>query len=92
MPPLEQEVLAVVRRMFRTELEYGGPVEVDLDLLRDLHVDSLNAVVLAVGLEDHFRVRLETEDTVGVTTVGDLVARVAERVRVTQDGGTETTA
>ena len=87
MPPLEQEVLAVVQRIFRTELEYGGPVEVGFDLLRDLHVDSLNAVVLAVGLEDHFRVRLEAQDTVGVTTVGDLVARVAERVRVTRDGG-----
>ena len=92
MPPLEQEVLAVVRRIFRTELEYGGPVEVGFDLLRDLHVDSLNAVVLAVGLEDHFRVRLEAEDTVGVTTVGDLIARVAARVRATRDGGTEATA
>ena len=48
--------------------------------------------MLAVGLEDHFRVRLEAEDTVGVTTVGDLVARVAERVRATRDGETGTTA
>jgi len=92
VPALEQEVLDVIRHIFRTELEYGGAVEPGLDLQRDLRLDSLNAVVLAVGLEDHFRVRLEAEDTVGVTTVGDLVARVAERVRATRDGETGTTA
>lgn len=81
MPVLEDEVLAVMRRVFATELEYAGPVELHHDLLRDLRVDSLNAIILAVALEDHFRVRLAQEDTVGVVTVGDLVARVAQRVR-----------
>ena len=86
MPELEQEVLDVIRRIFATELEHKSPVELAHDLLRDLRVDSLNAVILAVGLEDHFRVRLAQEDTVGVTTVAELVARVAERVRNTPEG------
>ena len=86
MPELEQEVLDVIRRIFATELAHKGPVELAHDLLRDLRVDSLNAVILAVGLEDHFRVRLAQEDTVGVTTVAELVARVAERVRNTPEG------
>ncbi len=81
MPALEQEVLDVIRRIFATELEHKGPVELAHDLQRDLRVDSLNAVILAVGLEDHFRVRLAQEDTAGVTTVAELVTRVAERVR-----------
>ena len=70
-------------------LSTKGPVELAHDLLRDLRVDSLNAVILAVGLEDHFRVRLAQEDTVGVTTVAELVARVAERVRDTPEGPAE---
>jgi len=81
MPTLEGDVLEVIRRVFRSEFEHPGVVDLAHDLQRDLHVDSLNAVVLAVALEDHFRVRLEPGDTVGVVTVGDLVARVAERVR-----------
>lgn len=81
MPGLEQEILEVIRRVFLTELEYPGMLELDHDLQRDLHVDSLNAVILAVALEDHFRVQLSQADTVGVTTVAALVARVAERVR-----------
>jgi len=81
MPALEHEVLDVMRHVFAAELEYPGAVELHHDLLRDLRVDSLNAIILAVALEDHFHVRLAQDDTVGVVTVGDLVARVAQRVR-----------
>ena len=81
MPELEEEVLVVIRRVFSTELGFAGAVDPAHDLLRDLHVDSLNAVILAVGLEDHFRVSLSAEDTVGVTTVASLMTLVAERVR-----------
>jgi len=80
---LEREVLETIQRIVTAELEFKGEVRPELDLQRDLRIDSLGAVVLAVGLEDHFRVRLSPEDTVGVTTVADLVARVAERVRET---------
>lgn len=89
MPALEREVLDVIRRIFATELEFTGQVAPEHDLQRDLHVDSLNAVILAVGLEDHFRVRLAQEDTVGVTTVAELVARVAMRVRAAREGPAE---
>lgn len=82
---LEQEVLDVIRRIFTTELEYTGTVQPEHHLQRDLFVDSLSAVILAVGLEDHFRVRLTQADTVGITTVGGLVARVAERVHAARE-------
>lgn len=89
MATLEQEVLDVIRRIFATELEFTDQVEPEHHLQRDLHVDSLNAVILAVGLEDHFRVRLAQEDTVGVATVAELVARVAWRVRGAREGPAE---
>ena len=50
-------------------------------LLDDLHLDSLELIVLAVGLEDHFRVKLSEHDTVGIATVGDLARLVARRTR-----------
>jgi acyl carrier protein len=78
---LEDAVLGELRRIFATELEREEPVELQHDLLRELHVDSLAAIVIAVGLENRFRVKLTEEDTVGVVTVADLVKRVAARVR-----------
>lgn len=89
MPTIEQEALDVIRRIFSTELGHAGVVDPSDDLLRDLHVDSLNAVILAVGLEDHFRVRLSAEDTGGVTTVASLMTRVAERVRAARTAGAD---
>jgi acyl carrier protein len=79
--PLEVQVLAEIRRIFATDLERDEPVELTHDLLRELHVDSMAAIVLAVGLEDRFRVKLTEEDTVGVLTVADLVHRVCLRVK-----------
>lgn len=78
---LEDQVLAEVRRIFAGDLERAEPVELKHLLLDDLHVDSMAALSLAVGLEDRFRVALSEDDTVGVVTVADLVKRVAARVR-----------
>jgi acyl carrier protein len=79
--PLETQVLAEIRRVFATDLERLEPVELHHELLRELHVDSMGAIVLAVGLEDRFRVKLTEDDTIGVVTVADLVKRVCLRVQ-----------
>jgi acyl carrier protein len=79
--PFQARVLDEIRRIFATELERSETVELGHALLGDLHVDSLDAVVLAVGLENAFRLKLDDEDTAGVVTVGDLVERVALRAK-----------
>jgi acyl carrier protein len=78
---LERSVLAEIRRVFANELEREGPVEPHHELARDLEVDSMGALILAVALEDRFRIRLADEDAGAVATVGDLVELVARRVR-----------
>ena len=89
----ERVVLSEIRRVFSEELEWkGGPVEPSHHLLRDLQLDSLGLTVLAVELENRFRIRLSMEDSVGVSTVGDLMrlvaARAAEEAREGYAGGT----
>nr|AYM52860.1 acyl carrier protein [Myxococcaceae bacterium MCy9487] len=74
------EVMAEIRRIAREELEFEGVVEPSHDLLRDMHLDSLGLTVLAVGLENRFRVLLSEEDAQGVRTVEDLARLVAGRV------------
>jgi acyl carrier protein len=74
------QVREEIGRIVREELEFEGAVEPGHDLLRDLHLDSLGLTVLAVGLENRFRVMLSEEDAQGVRTVEDLALLVAERV------------
>ena len=76
---LEQAVLDEVRRIAAEELEWTQPVLPTDDLLRDLQLDSLGLTVLAVGLENRFRVRLTEEDSAGILTVQDLMRLVATR-------------
>lgn len=75
----EMEVLETIRSLARNELEMERPIGPTDDLMRDLALDSLGLTVLAVGLENRFRVKLTEEDASTVRTVGDLARRVAQR-------------
>ena len=76
---LEQAVLDEVRRIAAEELEWTRPVQPTDELLKDLQLDSLGLTVLAVGLENRFRLRLTEEDSAGIVTVQDLMRLVATR-------------
>jgi acyl carrier protein len=78
-PPTEEEVLAEIARIVARELEITGPIQSHHGLIQDLRLDSLGLTVLAVGLEDRFRVRLTEEDSAQVNTVQDLARLVASR-------------
>nr|AYM53740.1 acyl carrier protein [Archangium gephyra] len=75
----ELAVLREIRRIVSQELEWEGEVEPTHHLMKDLQLDSMGLTVLAVELENHFRIRLSAEDSVGVNTVGDLMRLVATR-------------
>jgi acyl carrier protein len=76
----EADVLREIRRIAREELELDAPISADDRLDGPIALDSLSRTVLAVGLEDRFRVRLEEDDALA-PTVGGLARRVAARVR-----------
>jgi acyl carrier protein len=75
----EDDVLAEIRRVVRSELEIERAIEPADDLARDLALDSVGLTVLAVALEDRFRVRLSEADAAGIATVGELAALVARK-------------
>ena len=82
------EILAEIRRLLSVELEIEEPAHLDSGLARDLGVDSMGGITLAVGLEDRFRVKLPDQDAATVVTVGDLVELVQRAIR--EAGGGET--
>ena len=84
MDDLRAEVLAEIRRILAADLEWPGPVELDDELAADLQVDSVGALVLAVALEDRFRVKLTGTEASSVVTVEDLVVVVERAVREDQ--------
>jgi acyl carrier protein len=79
-----QEVLAEIRRIAKDELQVDRSVQGTDELIQDLQLDSLGLTILAVGLEDRFRIRLTEEDSERVTTVADLASLVASRASEAQ--------
>jgi len=80
MDDIRQEVLAEIRRTLAADLEFRGTVELRHELAADLQVDSVGALVLAVALEDRFRVKLTGTEASSVVTVEDLVDVVERAV------------
>ncbi|MGZ3449797.1 MAG: acyl carrier protein [Polyangiales bacterium] len=72
----EADVLAEIRRILRDELDVDRPIAPEDGLAAGL--DSLSLTVLAVGLEDRFRVRLTPEDA-QLSTVSDLAQVIVAR-------------
>ena len=77
---LELNVVEEIRRIAARELEVPRPIAPESRLLEDLALDSVGLTVVAVGLEDRFRVKLSEEDADGIHTVADLARLVSRRV------------
>lgn len=78
-PPDVPRVLAAIDRIAASDLELKPPLDPRADLARDLQLDSLGLITLAVALENQFRVKLSEEDSVQVRTVEDLARLVVRR-------------
>jgi acyl carrier protein len=85
MPDLRAEILEEIRETLSADLEFEEPVELRHELAKDLGIDSMGAIILAVGLEDRFRIKLSDGDAGAVVTVEDLVDLVERKVRETPE-------
>jgi acyl carrier protein len=71
----------MVRRVLRTEFELeDDELSEDARLVDDLELDSVDAVALAVRLEEETGIALEEEALKAMRTVRDVVGVVGERL------------
>ncbi|MHB1096562.1 MAG: acyl carrier protein [Gemmatimonadaceae bacterium] len=83
--PAADAVLQEIQRICDAELQLVRPVAPEMQLVRDLGLDSLGAMILAVGLEDRYRVRLNEQDATALVSVADLIALVQQRCAESDD-------
>jgi acyl carrier protein len=75
------EVLDELKRIAERDLEVQVELSPALRLHEDLQLDSMQMIIVAVGLENRFKVKLGEEDAPALKTVGDLCALVVRRVK-----------
>ena len=74
------EVLGTLRRLARERLQLERELSEELRLVEDLGLDSLSQQVLAMEVENHFRICLDEEDEEEIRTVGDLVGTIRSKL------------
>lgn len=74
------EVLRGIEEVAREHLDRPGALTIEMDLIDDLELDSLQLLTLAVEVENRFRVCLDQEDEAAIRTVGDLVETVHRKL------------
>lgn len=76
-----EEVMAKVREHLASEFELDQAVITESTRFKeDLDADSLSLYELVMELEDSYGVAISREDTAKITTVGDAVDFVFERL------------
>ncbi len=77
--PTQAEVIAELQRLCREELELERTLAPSDRLEGDLQLDSMGLIVVVVGVENRFRIKLTETDSEEVKTVGDLAELVVRR-------------
>ncbi len=79
---MNQEIVAKITPIFRNALETP-----DLVLTRELDAnqvenwDSLNHISLIIAIEEAFSIEFDTEELIGLATVGEMIDLIETKLR-----------
>jgi acyl carrier protein len=76
-----EQLLGFLRRVIETEFEvHPGEVRPESHLIDDLGLDSVDAMVMALRLEEETGLELSDDELKGLETVASVVALVQQRL------------
>lgn len=76
----DDQILGIVSELAERHLGCTGPITPDMDLVDDLHLDSLKLLTLAVQVENRFEVCFEPEEEAKIRSIADLVSMIAVKL------------
>lgn len=68
----EAQVLAELEQIAAEQFGVRKSLRLEDDLIRDLDLDSVQLITLAVAVEERFRIALPFETSARIRTIGDL--------------------
>lgn len=77
MEDVKQGIFHILNEDFELDGQVKGP---ESDLESDLGLDSLDQLELIMKAEDKFDISISDSDTLGIKTVGDLIAAVEKNL------------
>ncbi len=71
-----------VIQAIRENIQWKGAIHENMDLVRDLGIDSFDMLMIINTLEDEFSIIVEEEHLENLKTVGDVVQRLEDLLSV----------
>lgn len=76
-----ESIFALIEELLARELDVHVRLEPGTRLVEELALDSVGLTIVAVALENRFRIRLDETDAMEVRTAGELAALVQRRAQ-----------
>ena len=73
-----KRIIEIIRDELGSELDPDIAITPDLDLAADLHVDSLDKVLIVGDIEKAFDIVFSNDDLSNVRTISDIVEKIDE--------------
>ena len=79
--PSRDEIIAMVTDVLQQEFEFtASELKLDSHLMDDLDLDSIDAIDMAVRLEERTGLHFEDEDLKSLRTIRDIVDKIDGRI------------
>ncbi|CDE45914.1 acyl carrier protein [Clostridium sp. CAG:411] len=73
-----ERIIDIIRDELVLELDANMKITPDMELAADLHVDSLNMVLIIGRIEEEFEVEIEYEEIADIRTIYDIDEKIKE--------------
>lgn len=71
-------IIEIIKNEMESYIDPDMEITPEMNLASDLHVDSLDMVLIVDTIEEEFGIHIKTEDMIGITTIEDIDAKIKE--------------
>ncbi len=73
-----EKIIEIIKKEMDSIIDPDMEIATDMDLAADLHIDSLDMVLIIDDIEEEFGINIKTADMVGIRTIDDIQAKIKE--------------
>lgn len=81
------KIIEIIRNEMDMFIEPDAVITPDMNLAADLHIDSLDMVLVVDAIEEEFGINIKNEDMSGIRTVRDIEKKIIEMKQGSADRG-----
>lgn len=79
------ETFNAVKAIIQRNTSYDGEINLSDNLVEDLHIDSVEVILIVNEFEDEFNIYVESKELREFKTVGDIVTKLDQKIAISSN-------